>query len=159
MLAGADHPVIALIDEIARTQGRLAAATALLGNEEQLSGAQLTVLTAVVQASSPPTVPQIGRSLGHTRQAIQRTADALSQLGLIEYAANPDHKRAHHLVPTDEGRAVFLRIEQRSRNWLDRVTDPEDITAAATTLQALRLRLETDNASWPQTNDANSRQR
>ena len=34
-------------------------------------------------ARQPPTVPKIGRSLGHSRQAIQRTVDNLVALGLL----------------------------------------------------------------------------
>ena len=49
----------------------------------------MLVLSAVAGALSPPTVPQIGRSLGHPRQVIQRIADALVARGLIGFEDNP----------------------------------------------------------------------
>ncbi|AXI76198.1 MarR family transcriptional regulator [Peterkaempfera bronchialis] len=149
MSAGDLHPLSVLIDEILRTRGRLVTATPALGAEEGLTGSQSLVLAAVIRAVQPPTVPQIGRSLGHTRQAVQRTADALAQRGLIEFVDNPDHKRARRLVPTERGRAVDEDVQDRSRVWADRVTegmDPGDLVAATETLRTLRTRLEAEGA-------------
>lgn len=141
------HPLSVLIDEILRTRGRLVTATPALGAEEGLTGSMNLVLASVIRSPQPPTVPQIGRSLGHTRQAVQRTADALAGRGLIEFVDNPDHKRARRLVPTEQGRAVDEVVQHRSRAWAARITegmDPGDLVAATETLRALRTRLEAD---------------
>ena len=66
----------------------------------------MMVLNAVVEADRPPTVPQIGRSLGAPRQLVQRAANALLARGLIEAVANPDHKRAALLCATARGVAL-----------------------------------------------------
>jgi DNA-binding MarR family transcriptional regulator len=149
MSADGLHPLSALIDEILRTRGRLVTTTPALGTEEGLTGSQSLVLASVIRAVQPPTVPQIGRSLGYTRQAVQRTADALADRGLIEFVDNPDHKRARRLVPTEDGRAVDEAVQCRSHAWATRITegmDPGDLTAATETLRALRTRLEAENA-------------
>ncbi|HVW43325.1 MAG TPA: MarR family transcriptional regulator [Amycolatopsis sp.] len=146
------HPLPLLIDEVLRTQGRLLAATGEHAAEEGLAGAQLLVLIAVVNAERPPTVPQIGRSLGHTRQSVQRIADILLKRGLLACEENPDHKRSPLLVPTASGRAVYDRANKRSRSWITRITagiDEADLTAATITLRTLRNRLERDTAERP----------
>jgi DNA-binding MarR family transcriptional regulator len=143
-----DHPLAELVDEVLRCHGRLLTATANLGTGDGLTGAQLLVLTTVVRADRAPTVPQIGRSLGHSRQAVQRLADALVERGLIEAVDNPDHKRARRLVPTAAGRRAYDRSNARGRDWAARVTEdmsPAELTAAAETLRRLRRRLEADD--------------
>lgn len=100
------HPVIALIDEVIRLNSRLRAIFAGTTASTGLSSMQFTVLVAVVEAKSPPTVPQIGRSLGHARQVIQRSANMLVEEGLIQMEPNPNHKRAPLLVATEAGKKL-----------------------------------------------------
>lgn len=100
------NPLAHLIDEVMRLNGRLKSVFAGTNSVSGLPSMELTVLTAVAEARSPPTVAQIGRSLGHPRQVIQRAANALIDAGLIETAPNPDHKRALLLLPTQRGRDV-----------------------------------------------------
>ena len=143
------HPLSYLADEVLRLHGRLLAANSDLGAADGLTGAQVLVLTAVVNAGRPPTVPQIGRSLGHTRQSVQRIADALTARGLLAGKENPDHKRAPLLIPTEAGRAAHRRFDERGQAWIARVTqgiDADDIISATETLRALRTRMESDLA-------------
>ncbi|MGB3847509.1 MAG: hypothetical protein WA940_16685, partial [Sphingopyxis sp.] len=58
-------------DEVARLRGRMRALYADTRAQSGLPEMELTVLTAVVNAASAPTVAQIGRSLGHPRQVVQ----------------------------------------------------------------------------------------
>src|SRR3546814_12463811 len=58
--------------EVARLRGRMRALYADTRSASGLAEMELTVLTAVVNAAAPPTVAQIGRSLGHPRQVVQR---------------------------------------------------------------------------------------
>ena len=150
MLPVTDERLVAFVDEVGRTQGRLLEATAMFGAAEGLGGAQLTVLAVVVNAQVSPTVPQIGRSLGHTRQAVQRLADSLASLELVEFVDNPDHKRARRLAPTEEGLALYRRVDTQSRGWTARILaaiDPDDIDAATRTLRVVRQFLQADHAA------------
>lgn len=138
-----------LIDEVLRAQGRLLAATGELAAVDGLTGAQALVLTAVVRAGRPPTVAQIGRSLGRARQSVQRLADLLAARELLVRKENPDDRRAPSLVPTLAGREVYERIERRSRSWSARITDEmdeNDLLTTIATLRQLRDRLQDDAA-------------
>lgn len=150
MLTSDQRPLSAIVDEILRTRARLLNVTAGFGSEEGLTGTQSLVLTVVAQSVKPPTVPQIGRSLGYTRQAVQRTADSLVELELIEFADNPDHKQARLLMLTERGTAVHAAIERRGLAWEARIAegiDPAALASAAETLRELRTRLEADAGS------------
>jgi len=144
------HPLVSLGDEVLRLHGRLLAVNSDRGAAEGLTGAQVLVLTAVINARQPPTVPQIGRSLGHARQSVQRIADALTSRGLVASKENPDHKRAPLLIPTEAGRAAHSRLHDSGEAWIARVTEgiePDVIAAAAEILRALRVRMEADLAA------------
>ncbi|MBV9510989.1 MAG: MarR family transcriptional regulator [Caulobacteraceae bacterium] len=146
MLASPRQPgelLIDLIDEIIRGRTRLPGAAAFHDRVE-LQGLAGTVLTAVVLGEKP-TVPQIGRSLGYPRQTIQRQADLLVELGLVEFVENPDHKRARRLVATAEGRAAQHAAGQRSRIWADQFCaniSAENLAITVETLRAIRMQLE-----------------
>src|ERR1043166_1001052 len=107
-------PLTSLVDEMARLHGRLKSLFASSWREAGLGESELLVLTAVVEAERPPTVPQIERSLGQVRQLVQRAANALAERGLIETLPNPDHKRAVLLNPTESGIAVKREIESKA---------------------------------------------
>jgi DNA-binding MarR family transcriptional regulator len=66
------------------------------------------VLGAVI--GTPLSVSDIGRSMGITRQAVQRTADLLVGKGLAEYHDNPAHRRAKLVALTDAGREAIAAI-------------------------------------------------
>ena len=108
------NPLVRLTDEVVRLQGRFKSIFAGSNGVTGLPSMELTVLTAVVEAASAPTVPQIGRSLGRPRQVIQRATNALIEAGLIEALPNPHHKRAPLLLPTRRGKAVKRKADARA---------------------------------------------
>jgi DNA-binding MarR family transcriptional regulator len=139
--------MIQLIDEMQRTRGRLASVTHAFSDPGGPVGLAMTVLTAVVRASHPPTVPQIGRSLGYPRQTVQRQAEDLVERGLIAFIDNPDHKRARRLVATGTGQATQDRASVRSLDWAANITqglDPNDLAGAVAVLRTIRGRIESE---------------
>lgn len=92
-----------LISEFFLLQGRLNGIFAEIREIAELSGVETVTLSAVISAKKPVTVPQIGRSLGHARQVIQRAARVLEARGLLTTRENPGHKRAAFLVATEAG--------------------------------------------------------
>lgn len=86
--------VLALAEELARPVG--------------LTAARWQVLGAVLSEALP--VSAIAREMGMARQSVQRIADILVDSGLAEYVANPSHRRAKLLSPTDDGLAAVRRI-------------------------------------------------
>lgn len=136
---------IELIDELARTRGRVASAFADGRTTTGLSELEMVVLNAVTGATHPPTVPQIGRSLGHARQVIQRAAAALAEQGLARWIVNPDHKRAHRLVATESGFALKAAADARGLEVAERLTAKMDealLQQAVSSLRTIRERLE-----------------
>lgn len=106
---------------------------------------EITVLTAVVNAARPPTAAQIGRSLGHPRQVVQRAANRLAELGLIAFTDNPEHKRASLIVATDAGRAIRTADRKRAQAVTDALLariDQADFARAADLLHTIRGEIE-----------------
>lgn len=139
------NPLIALIDGTARLQGRLKGAFADSRLSTGLGETEMTVLNAVTEAPSAPTVPQIGRALGHPRQVIQRAANALIEAGLIAARDNPDHKRAVLLIPTPQG----IALKQEANRRADAITadlltsvDAHLVDEATRLLETVRHQLE-----------------
>ena len=140
----ADSALITLFDSLTRLRGRLSSAFAP-ARPHGLTMTELTVLVAVARAGHPPTVPQIGRSLGHPRQVIQRAASALVAAGLIETRPNPDHKRASLLVCTAAGQAVRAEADARGAaiaRTLEDVVDPVIAKQATQLLDEMRVQLD-----------------
>ncbi|ATL29289.1 MarR family winged helix-turn-helix transcriptional regulator [Streptomyces formicae] len=92
-----------------RLNGQFLGASEELARPAGLTAAWWQVLGAVLRAPLP--VAGIARAMGITRQSVQRVADLLVREGLAEYVANPAHRRAKLLRPTDEGRAAVARID------------------------------------------------
>jgi DNA-binding Lrp family transcriptional regulator len=86
--------VTALILETFRLNGRLLAAGDALVESLNLTSARWQVLGAIATAPVPLSVAQIARSMGLTRQAVQRLANDMERDGLLRFAANPNHRRA-----------------------------------------------------------------
>jgi DNA-binding MarR family transcriptional regulator len=139
--------LIQLIDEMTRGRTRFASITRAFQGTQELDSLSKMVLTAVAMAPHPPTVPQIGRSLGHPRQTIQRQADLLAEMGLVSFVDNPDHKRARRLVPTTEGAAWQNEASRLSQEWAATFTKDIPSRRLAETVETLRMireRLETE---------------
>jgi hypothetical protein len=139
------NPLISLIDGTARLQGRLKGAFVDSRLSTGLGETELTVLNAVAEAPNPPTVPQIGRALGHPRQVIQRAANALIAAGLIAARDNPDHKRALLLIPTPQGIALKHEANRRADAIAtDLLTgvDAQLVNEATRLLETVRHQLE-----------------
>jgi DNA-binding MarR family transcriptional regulator len=137
--------IIQLIDEIQRARGRLMSLS--FSEPKGPTGLGMTILSAVVLAAYPPTVPQIGRSLGYPRQTVQRHAEDLAARGLISFIDNPDHKRALRLVATGDGKAMQDKATQKSLVWaaaLTRDLDPQRLAETVGMLKILRTRIEAD---------------
>jgi DNA-binding MarR family transcriptional regulator len=137
-----------LVLEVFRLNGRLLAAGDTLTRDLGVTSARWQVLGALDIANRPLTVPQVARSMGVTRQGVQRIADLLADQGLVEMVDNPDHQRAKLLRLTSCGRAILERIMQRQRTWATRIAraaDIDELGTALSVLQSLRERLEEDS--------------
>jgi DNA-binding MarR family transcriptional regulator len=139
------HPLVGLVDETSRLTGRLRSVFADSRQSVGLNDSEIMVLNAVVEAGHAPTVAQIGRSLGHARQLVQRAANSLREAGLIETTRNPDHKRAPLLVATDKGIALKRKADALAEDIAEDLMpalDENGVREATAALRELRKKLE-----------------
>jgi DNA-binding MarR family transcriptional regulator len=142
-----------LIVEIFRVNGRLLGAGDRLVADLGLTSARWQVIGAIAIAGQPQTVPSIARTMGLTRQAVQRLINELTADGLVEGRVNPNHRRARLFALTDAGAAAFEQVTARQRPWAEALAAGQsaaEIRAAEITLRALRDKLEAQQA-YPET--------
>lgn len=143
------NSLVFLADEIGRLNGRLRSTFAPARQAVGLGESEFMVLNAVVEAERAPTAAQIGRSLGHPRQLVQRAANSLKSSGLIEMRPNPDHKRAPLLVPTAQGIDLKREADGLADTIAARLTETgsesledETIRQATALLRTIRRQFE-----------------
>jgi len=140
----------ALIVEVFRLNGRLLDAGDSLVEDIGLTSARWQVLGAMAESETPQPVAHIARTMGLTRQAVQRIANDLEQQGLIRFAPNPHHERAKLAVMTDAGRRAFETAMERQAPWANKLGKGirlDDLATAVRVLQEMRSRLESNAKS------------
>ncbi|WNI34157.1 MarR family transcriptional regulator [Streptomyces sp. ITFR-6] len=118
-----------------RLNGQFLSLSAELARPAGLTAARWQVLGAVL--AEPLPVSGIARSMGITRQAVQRIADLLVGKGLAEYVPNPAHRRAKLLRPTREGRTAMSRIGPGHAEFAARLSQELGPEAFAETVHVL----------------------
>ncbi|GHH39239.1 MarR family winged helix-turn-helix transcriptional regulator [Streptomyces candidus] len=89
--------------------GQFISVSDAMAREVGLTAAWWQVLGAVDRTPTP--VASIARTMGITRQSVQRIADLLVGKGLAEYADNPAHRRAKLLRATPAGSDAVKRLD------------------------------------------------
>jgi DNA-binding MarR family transcriptional regulator len=138
-------PLVRLVLEIFRINGRLLVAGDRLTEALGLTSARWQVLGAVRYEAL--TVAQIGRNMGLQRQSVQRIVDVLVGEGLLELKINPNHKRAKLVCVCPSGQRKLARLRDLQVVWADRIGEgiaAIKILRALELLQHLRRRLESD---------------
>ncbi|MFE1369285.1 MarR family winged helix-turn-helix transcriptional regulator [Streptomyces anulatus] len=127
---------LSVADELARPGG--------------LTSAWWQVLGAVLVEPLP--VAGIARTMGITRQSVQRIADLLVGRGLAEYVENPAHRRAKLLRVTEAGREAVSRIGPPHAEFAGRLVGEmgvEGLGEAVRVLERLSEALEFLTAADP----------
>lgn len=93
------------------------------------------VLGAIIHA--PLSVSDIGRAMGISRQAVQRTADLLVDKGFAEYNDNPAHRRAKLVALTEAGRAAIAAIGPHHARHATRLAEAMGAEDLADTVAAM----------------------
>ncbi|MFD9069999.1 MarR family winged helix-turn-helix transcriptional regulator [Streptomyces lasiicapitis] len=118
-----------------RLNGQFVTVSEEMARPAGLTAAWWQVLGAVLRDPQP--VAGIARTMGITRQSVQRVADLLVRRGLAEYAPNPAHRRAKLLRPTAEGRAAVQRIQPAHADLATRLKEALGEEQFAQTAQVL----------------------
>lgn len=136
-----------MILETFRLNGRLLSAGDQLIGDLGLSSARWQVMGALDSAALP--VAQIARNMGLTRQAVQRVANELAREGIVEFAENPNHRRAKLARLTAAGTATLAEVTRRQIDWSNRLAkelSAAEIDAALAVVREIRERLDRDKS-------------
>jgi DNA-binding MarR family transcriptional regulator len=76
----------------------------------RLNSAKWKTLGAIALAGAPTTTPKIARSIGLTRQGVQKQLDLLIQAGLVARLANEADARAPLYRLTAKGQAIYDQL-------------------------------------------------
>ena len=115
--------VLRLVEAVDTAAGRFAEIEDRLLADTGLSSARMRVADVLEAAGAARTTPQIARSLGLSRQAVQRLADDLVARGLAAWSDNPDHRRARLLALSDAGRQAYAQALQRKGLWAEAMAE------------------------------------
>lgn len=138
-----------LVLEVFRLNGRLLSAGDKLVAEAGLTSARWQVLGAIHYASEPQTVSWLARSMGLTRQAVQRIVNELEGEGFIAFKSNPAHRRAHLVTLTRKGQAAYAAADRRQRPWINALAnglERGEVERSLSLLIRIRSRLESATA-------------
>lgn len=112
-----------LVLSLFRLNGLLIAEGDGMTHDLGLTSARWRVIGAVALSSSGLTVPGIARVLGQSRQAVQRIADVMIDDGLLQYEANPRHKKSRLVHLTEEGKKAYNLLREVQDPWALAATD------------------------------------
>lgn len=134
-----------LILEVFTLNNRLLTSGDRLVGQLGLSSTRWQVLGFIIENERTQPVAWIAREMGAYRQNIQRIVNELVVDGLLQFAPNPHHRRAHLVVPTDKGVAAHKAALQVQRPWAEALASgisDADLEIAHRVVTTLRERLE-----------------
>jgi len=111
------HEFTEIVLETFKVSGLLTIEGDRLTQPHGLSSARWKILGALARSDSPQTVSQIARSMGQTRQSVQRLVDVMCKDGILELLDNPNHKRAKHVMLTTKGQEIFAQLDDMWNPW------------------------------------------
>jgi DNA-binding MarR family transcriptional regulator len=83
--------------------------------------------------------------MGLTRQSVHATVARLVAAGLLELAANADHRRSQLVAMTPAGREAYRIVDRRQAVWVNELApglERDELETAAHVLETLCHRLE-----------------
>jgi DNA-binding MarR family transcriptional regulator len=143
----AGEALTGLILELFRVNALLLTAGDRLVAHLGLTSARWQILGAIVAAERPQPVAWIARDLGGNRQNVQRIINDLHKEGLVEFQANPHHRRAQLVVLTAKGKETFDAAMRLQAPWINSLTEGltvKDLQTVHRVVVALREKLESN---------------
>lgn len=134
-----------LILETFRLNGAMLESGNRLTKPLGLTSARWQVMGSLSDAGQPITASQIARRMGLARQSVQRLVNELKGLGMVELHHNIDHKRAHLVALSEEGRNVMKQVDGAQARWVNALADglsERQLTQATRLLERIRERTE-----------------
>lgn len=126
--------------ETFKLNGFLIAAGDQLVKELNLTSARWKILGALSQSKNSMTVPEIARTMGQSRQAVQRLANEMTDDGLLEPVDNPNHQKAKLICITNKGQDTYNKVMEKQIPWANAIAQElkeADLESALSTLKFL----------------------
>jgi DNA-binding MarR family transcriptional regulator len=127
-----------IVLEVFKLGGLLVSEGDQMGSEYGITSARWKILGALSLNGEPQTVPQIARSMGLTRQAVQRLVDAMREDELLFFQDNPDHKRAKLISLSELGKTVYSKLDEKQSGWAMKCSTGITREELETTLSVLK---------------------
>lgn len=127
-----------IVLEVFKLGGLLVSEGDHMSSEYGLTSARWKILGALSLTGETQTVPQIARSMGLTRQAVQRLVDAMHQDELLSFQCNPDHKRAKLISLSERGETIFSKLNEKQSGWAMQCSTGISKAELETTLSVLQ---------------------
>lgn len=143
--ASRERLLTALILDLFRLNSRLLISGDRLVAPLGLTSARWQILGAIAEAERPQPVAWLARDMGGARQNVQRIVNDLKADGIVEFIPNPHHRKAHLVVMTTRGRAIYdaaLAIWAPVVKALASGLSRDHLEATRDLLNTLRERLE-----------------
>lgn len=134
-----------LVLDLFRLNSRLLTAGDRLVAGLGLTSARWQILGAIVAARQPQPVAWLARDLGSNRQNVQRIINDLAREGLVDFRANPHHRRAQLVVLTADGKRAFEAAMALQAPWINGLAEGlavRDLEAVQRVVTNLRAKLE-----------------
>jgi DNA-binding MarR family transcriptional regulator len=133
-----------LVLSIFRLNGILQAEGDRMAGSLGLTSARWKVIGVIALSPGGVTVPAIARTLGQSRQAVQRITDVMQEDDLLTYAGNPRHKRSPLVVLTEQGQQIYNALRAVQDPWAIEHTEDvpvEDLETALRLIHRLIARM------------------
>lgn len=112
-----------IILEVFKAGGVLNTEGDKMTKEFGLTASRWKILGAVKLSGTPLTVPEIGRYMGQSRQAIQRLVDVMTKDGLLDQIDNPNHKRAKNVQLTGKAEMIYQKLDLKQIDWATKLSE------------------------------------
>ncbi|MEX1197919.1 MAG: helix-turn-helix domain-containing protein [Pseudohongiellaceae bacterium] len=133
-----------LVLSIFRLNGILQAEGDRMAGSLGLTSARWKVIGVIALSPGGVTVPAIARTLGQSRQAVQRITDVMKEDDLLTYADNPRHKRSPLVILTEQGQQTYNALRAVQDPWAIEHTEDvpvEELEAALRLIHRLIARM------------------
>lgn len=132
------HAFTEIVIESFKLSGLLATEGDRISAPLGLSSARWKILGALARSEDPLTVSQIARNMGQSRQAVQSLVNIMCESRLVEFQANPNHKRAKLAVLTPNGKSTYKQMEAIQIPWANECASQLSIEELKITLETLK---------------------
>lgn len=110
-----DEGFTQLVLSVFRLNGLLINEGDALSQPFGLTSARWKVLGAIEHSAQ--TASEIARTMGQTRQSVQRIANELEKLEIVCFEDNPSHKTAKLIARTPKGADLFEKLSLLLPDW------------------------------------------